>query len=132
VRKLTAAHPDVRVIGRVPKKDVLSYIANFDLALYPRTLDQGVQAVKTADYLAAGVPLVSYNYEVTKHVAEQGAGVLVETPTGFVDAVVFLAENEHYRRALAKAAASAGKLLDWNKLALRYEADILERYLRVI
>ena len=79
-----AGRPDVLLTGRVPQSDVLSYVSNFDVALYPRAADQGVRVVKTAEYLGVGAPVVSYDYDVVADVREAGAGILVGDPREFV------------------------------------------------
>jgi glycosyltransferase involved in cell wall biosynthesis len=44
VRARVAGRDDIVLFGRVPKEDVLAHAANFDVALYPRTEDQGIRA----------------------------------------------------------------------------------------
>jgi glycosyltransferase involved in cell wall biosynthesis len=117
------------LFGRVTASQVLPRVANFDLGLYARTADQGVQSIKIAEYMGAGVPTVVYDYAVTRIVAETGAGVLVQSPEDFVTAVVALATNEDRRRSLADAACEAGRQIDAAELARRYEAEILDVYL---
>jgi glycosyltransferase involved in cell wall biosynthesis len=109
VRARVSARDDVLVLGRVPRERVLAYAANFDVALYPRSADQGIRAAKVAEYMGAGAPIVSYDYEVTPDVAEARAGILVSSPREFVDAVVTLAENRARRGELAAASAAAGR-----------------------
>jgi glycosyltransferase involved in cell wall biosynthesis len=108
---------------------VLAYVANFDVALYPRTQDQGVRSAKVAEYMGLGVPTVSYDYRVTEVLRETGAGILVREPREFVEAVVALATDLERRAQVAAAAAAAGHELDWDVLARRYEREILDRYL---
>jgi glycosyltransferase involved in cell wall biosynthesis len=55
--------------------------------------------------------------------------VLVPTPREFVDAVVRLVDDDAARAAIADAARRAGRELDWDVLAHRYETEILDRYL---
>ncbi|MEX0673984.1 MAG: glycosyltransferase [Gaiellaceae bacterium] len=129
VRARVAGRDDVLLFGRVAKGDVLPHVANFDVALYPRTRDQGIRAAKTAEYLGAGAPVVSYDYEVTQDVKEAGAGILVSSPAEFVDAVASLARDPAKRAELAAAARAAGARLDWDVLARRYREEILDRYL---
>jgi glycosyltransferase involved in cell wall biosynthesis len=124
-----AGRSDIVVFGRVPREQVLDHVANFDLALYPRTADQGIQAAKVAEYMGVGVPTVSYDFEVTSVLRETGAGVLVEGPRDFVDAVVRLVADGPARRGLAAAAARAGRELDWDLLGRRYGEEVLDRYL---
>jgi glycosyltransferase involved in cell wall biosynthesis len=120
---------NVVLFGRVTPSEVLPRVANFDLGLYARTADQGVQSIKIAEYMGAGVPTVAYDYAVTRLVAETGSGVLVDGPEDFVAAVVALATNEDRRRSLAAAACEEGRQIDTAELARRYEAEILDVYL---
>jgi glycosyltransferase involved in cell wall biosynthesis len=129
VRARVAGRDDIVLFGRVPKEDVLAHAANFDVALYPRTEDQGIRAAKVAEYMGAGAPIVSYDYEVTQDVRAAGAGVLVATPAEFVDAVAALANDPARRAELAAASHAAGRRLDWDVLARRYADEILDRYL---
>lgn len=118
----------VELLGRVPRERLLAHVACFDVGLYPRTKDQGIQSVKIAEYMGAGVPTVAYDYDVTQVVRVADAGVLVETPRAFVDAVVRLAESEPDRSALAERAGAFGLSLDWRALAERYN-DVLDRHI---
>ena len=117
VRARTGGRDDIVLFGRLPREQALATAANFDLALYPRTADQGIQAAKVAEFIGLGVPTVSYDYKVTENLRETGAGVLVPTPREFVDAVVRLAEDEAARGDIAAAARRAGAELDWDVLA---------------
>jgi len=129
VRARCAGRSDIVLFGRVPRDRVLDHVANFDIALYPRTADQGIQAAKVAEYMGLGVPTVSYDYEVTAVLRDTDAGVLVDQPHDFVDAVVRLAGDADARGRLAEAAGQAGRALDWDVLARRYETEILDRYI---
>jgi glycosyltransferase involved in cell wall biosynthesis len=119
----------VRLFGLLPREEALAHAAAFDVAVYPRTKDQGIRAVKVAEYMGAGVPTVSYDYEVTEELRETGAGVLVDSPRGFVEAVARLAADDDDRRALAAIARKVGRERDWDVLARRYEDEVLNRYL---
>lgn len=124
-----AGRDDVLLVGTVPQPEALPYVAAFDIALYPRAKDQGVRASKIADYMGAGVPTVSYDYEVVGDLRESGAGLLAQTPAEFVDAVVRLVDDEGERRRLAAIARRAGAERDWRVLIPRFERDVLDVYL---
>jgi glycosyltransferase involved in cell wall biosynthesis len=128
VERRIAGRRDIRLIGSVPKASVMSYVANFDVALYPRTEGRGIRASKIAEYLGAGVPVVSYDYEVVEDVREAGAGILVDTPREFVEAVERVVRDDALRGALAGAAKAAGAERDWRVLSARV-ADVLDRHL---
>jgi glycosyltransferase involved in cell wall biosynthesis len=129
IRRRTSGRDDIVLFGRVPRNRVLPLVASLDVALYPRRHDQGISASKVGEYLGAGVPIVSYDLRVTENVAAAGAGILVQSPREFVDAVEHLAHDGPERARLADAAARAGRDLDWSRLARRYEEEILDRYL---
>lgn len=129
LRRRLAGREDVELTGRVSRAEVLGRVASFDVALYPRARDEGIQAVKIAEYLGAGIPTVSYDYRVADILRETGSGLVVSSAREFVEAVVRLARDEAERRRLAEAARSAGAELDWSLLARRYETEILDRYL---
>ncbi|MGH3003195.1 MAG: glycosyltransferase [Gaiellaceae bacterium] len=128
VRTALAGRDDVVLWGRLPRDRALSTAASFDIALYARTEDTGIQAAKVGELIGLGVPTVSYDYRVTENLRELGAGVLVGTPDEFVAAVVRLATDGSARGTLADAARRAGRDLDWDVLARRYE-EILATYM---
>ena len=129
LRQRLAGRDDVLLLGRLPRPQALAATSCFDVALYPRTEDTGIRAAKVAEYMGFGVPTVSYDYEVTANLRETGAGVLVPDARAFVEALVSLLTDEASRRAVAELAARAGKALDWDVLARRFENEVLDRYL---
>jgi glycosyltransferase involved in cell wall biosynthesis len=128
LRRRLERREDIVLFGRLPRERALATAAAFDLSVYPRTQDTGIRAAKVAELIGLGVPIVSYDYEVTADIAETGSGLLVETPREFVEAVVRLVEEESTRGDLSAAAKRAGAELDWDLLARRYD-EILDRHL---
>lgn len=128
IRRRCHGREDIILHGRVPRDEVLSYLAACDIALYPRTADEGYQASKIIEYMGCGVPTVSYDYQVTADLREAGAGLLARTPREFVDAVERLAQDEALRRELEAGARAAAAARDWDLLAREYEA-VLDRHL---
>lgn len=124
-----AGRDDIELIGRLPREQALAVASQFDVAPYARTRDQGIRAAKVSEFIGLGVPTVSYDYEVTSNLRETGAGVLVPDARAFVDAVVQLLGDSGARAELAAAALRAGRALDWNVLARRYEAEVLDAHL---
>jgi glycosyltransferase involved in cell wall biosynthesis len=124
-----AGRDDVKVFGRLPRERALAVASQFDVAPYARTQDTGIRAAKVAEFIGLGVPTVSYDYEVTANLRETGAGLLVPDSRSFVDAVVRLMTDEQARREIAEAARRAGRELDWDVLAARFEREVLDVYL---
>jgi glycosyltransferase involved in cell wall biosynthesis len=128
VAERLAGRADVVLFGRLPRAEALAVAANFDVAPYARTADQGVRAAKVSELIGLGVPTVSYDYEVTANLKETGAGVLVADASGFVEAVTQLLTDDAARAGFAAAALRAGRDLDWDVLARRYADEVLDRY----
>jgi glycosyltransferase involved in cell wall biosynthesis len=120
---------DVELIGRLPRERALAVASQFDVAPYARTEDQGIRAAKVSEFIGLGVPTVSYDYEVTSNLRDTGAGVLVPDSRTFVEAVVRLLDDSAARAELAAAALRAGRELDWDVLARRFEAEVLDAFL---
>jgi glycosyltransferase involved in cell wall biosynthesis len=124
-----AGRDDVELLGRLPRERALAAASQFDVAPYARTEDQGIRAAKVSEFIGLGVPTVSYDYEVTSNIRETGAGILVPDGRAFVDAVVQLLSDAGARGELAAAALHAGRELDWDVLARRFETEVLDAYL---
>jgi glycosyltransferase involved in cell wall biosynthesis len=125
-----AGRDDIVLFGRVSRERVLPILMNADLAVYPRRKAAGLAVMKISSYLAAGLPVVSYDEpRVSAQLAPTGAGVVVDSPRELVAAVERLAADGAERGRLAEAARAAGRELDWDVLARRYETEILDRYL---
>ena len=128
VERRAAARSDIVSFGRIPRDRVLPYVANFDVALYPRVSDGGVRSAKGADYLGAGVPTVAYDYRVADDLREAGAAVLVKDAKEMAAAVTRLVRHADERAALAAAARRAGDQRDWRVLAGRFDDEVLGHY----
>jgi glycosyltransferase involved in cell wall biosynthesis len=129
LRARLSGRDDVVLFGRLPREEALAVASCFDLAPYARTADQGVRAAKVSELLGLGVPVVSYDYDVTANLRETGAGVLVADRRAFVEAAVALLTDDSARASLADAARRAGAELDWRLLARRFELEVLDGFL---
>jgi len=129
LRDRLADRGDILLFGRLARPQALATAAAFDVAPYARTADQGIRAAKISELIGLGVPTVSYDYAVTKNLEELGAGILVPDARAFVEATVRLLTDEEARWPLSTAAARAGRDLDWDVLARRYQSEVLDRYL---
>lgn len=128
LRRRLSERADILLAGNLPRERLLAELSAVDVALYPRTTDQGVRAAKIAEYLGLGIPIVSYDWSVVADVREAGAGVLVQAPDEFADVVARLLHDPVERGQLAERARAAGVERDWRVLARRYAA-ILDAHL---
>lgn len=128
VRQRVAALANVRLFGRLPQPEALAHLSNADIAVYPRRVDHAPFAVKIAEYIGLGLPTVAYTLPITEIVSEAGAGLCVESPEQFVDAVARLVHDPDLRARLSGNAQLAGRQFDWSELARRYEREIFDVY----
>jgi glycosyltransferase involved in cell wall biosynthesis len=128
-REMCADRSDILLLGRIPQDRVLPYIANLDIALYPRRVDHSPMPVKLVEYIALGVPTVSYDLDLAQILRETGAGCLASSPEEFADRVERLSLNEGERHQLSAAGKSVAPSFDWDNLAARYQREVLDRYL---
>jgi glycosyltransferase involved in cell wall biosynthesis len=126
---MVGGREDIELTGRLPRDRALAVASQFDVAPYARTQDQGIRAAKVSEFIGLGVPTVSYDYEVTSNLRETGSGILVRDARAFVEATVQLLGDSGSRAEIAAAALRAGRELDWDVLARRFEAEVLDTYL---
>lgn len=117
-------------IKLIPFLDILNYISNFDIAVYPRTKPDLVRfRVKIAEYMACGIPIVSTNVEEGPRIIikEAKCGIICDSQEDFVRALVRLAQSAEMRQELGKAGQRyASENLDWSILAERYKQILSE------
>ena len=124
----TRCRGGVALLGRIPRAQLLAHVANFDVGLYPRAADQGIQSVKIAEYMGVGVPTVAYDYEVTQVVRTSGGGVLVGARASSSTRSSGSRATRSERARLAETALVYGRSLDWRALAERYN-ELLDRHI---
>lgn len=129
-RKLAGRH-DVRLLGYIEQRNLANVLACLDVAVYPRRLSHVPRAVKVAEWLAMGVPVVGFDLPVLADVRRCGGGILVSDEKGFADAVVALLENADLRGSLSERARSYGRGLGWDRLARRYVDEVFADLLPV-
>ena len=128
VARWCAGRDDILVLGRLDQDEVVNHVAAFDIALYPRRVAHTVRTVKVAEYMGVGVPTVSYDLDIVRDLETSGGGIVVTTPSQFVDAVAELAENPERRRAMGTAAGEYAAGWRWSTLGQRYR-EVLDEHL---
>jgi glycosyltransferase involved in cell wall biosynthesis len=114
----------IKLLGYIPSLDILNYISNFDIAVYPRTKPDLVRfRVKIAQYMACGVPIVATNVEEGPSIIlkEVRCGIICDSQEDFANTLVNLAKSAEIRLELGKAGQKyARENLDWPILTQRY------------
>lgn len=126
VRARTAQMDGVRLCGFVRPDQILNYVSNFDIAVYPRFINlDGRESVKIVQALACGVPVVAADVAEAAAVRESGGGILVPTVDELAGTMAHLAKASEIRLALGAKARVFGLRRDWDILARQYD-KILE------
>jgi glycosyltransferase involved in cell wall biosynthesis len=123
----------IKFFGYLPLSDLLNYISNFDIGVYPRTWSPppGRFSVKIAQFMACGVPIVSTTVDEAFIIREAQCGIVCPSQECFSKALVELALAPEKRTDLGKSGqAYATMNLDWSKLVRRYEQTFRNGSLR--
>ncbi|MEM2445727.1 MAG: glycosyltransferase [Candidatus Bathyarchaeia archaeon] len=121
----------VRILGYVPFHDILNFVANFDIGVYPRVVQDfppGRFSVKIAQMMACGIPIVSTRADEAFIIREAECGMVCGSKEEFVRALIELARSPELRLRLGKQGeAYARTYLDWNILVNRYKRILSEQ-----
>lgn len=124
VKNYAAKESWIKLFGYVSFSEILNYVSNFDIGVYPRTWSppSGRFSVKIAQYMACGVPVVSTNTDEAFILREAQCGVVCTSQEEFSQALVDLARSPDRRLALGhKGRMYAETYLDWSILVRQYE-----------
>jgi len=118
----------VKLFGYVPFSEMLNYLANVDIGVYPRTWipPPARFSVKIAQFMGCGIPVVSRELDESFIISETRCGVVCKTQGDFTEALVELARNKEKRAALGEAGRSyAERNLDWSVLVPIYKEVLM-------
>jgi glycosyltransferase involved in cell wall biosynthesis len=125
---LQGRKPWVKLFGYVPFSEMLNYLANVDIGVYPRTWDPPPArfSVKIAQFMASGIPVVARDLDESFVITEANCGVVCKTQRDFTQALVALTRNEENRASLGKAGRSYAETnLDWSILVPIYKKVLM-------
>lgn len=129
VKKFAAGKSWIKLFGYIPFSDVLNYVGNFDVAVYPRTytLPPGRFSVKIVHYMACGIPIISTNVDESFIVKEGSCGIICSSQGDFSKALVESVRSPESRVELGKAGRNYVEAnLDWSILVPRYRSILME------
>ena len=116
------------LFGYVPFSEMLNYLANVDIGVYPRTWTPPPArfSVKIAQFMACGISVVSRELDEGFIIREAGCGVLCKTQADFSRVLIELAQSDEKRRNLGHSGRNYARAhLDWSVLVPAYK-EILE------
>jgi glycosyltransferase involved in cell wall biosynthesis len=118
----------VKMFGYVPFTEMLHYLANVDIGVYPRTWNPPPArfSVKIAQFMACGIPVVSRDLDESFVVTDAGCGVVCKTQEDFSQALAELARSAEKRAELGNAGRDyAQTKLDWSVLMPIYKEILM-------
>lgn len=127
-------YPQIRNLGYIPHSALLNYVANFDIALYPRLHDFGGRhSVKLLEFMGCGCPIVTTDVTESFYVRDANCGLIAtQTPTAFADKVLKLVNDSDLRTKLGENGARFAQNYQWRTLAQRYRAEVLQPILETV
>ena len=127
VTQRVAGREDIVLFGRLPRERALADASNFDVSVYARERDQGIRAAKIGEMIGLGSSDRLVRLRGDERPRETGAGFLVGTTRGIRATQSFTcSRTSRSARRLAAAARRAGRELDWDVLAARFEREVLD------
>jgi glycosyltransferase involved in cell wall biosynthesis len=118
----------VKLFGYVPFSEMLNYLANVDIGVYPRTWNPPPArfSVKIAQFMACGIPVVSRDLDESFVVTDAGCGIVCKSQADFSRALADLAQSVERRNELGNAGRAYAKTnLDWSVLMPLYREILL-------
>jgi glycosyltransferase involved in cell wall biosynthesis len=118
----------VKLFGYVPFSEMLNYLANVDIGVYPRTWTPPPArfSVKIAQFMACRIPVVSRDLDESFVLKEAGCGVVCDSQDDFSGALVELARSAEKRAELGNAGrVYAQTKLDWSILVPIYKEILM-------
>jgi glycosyltransferase involved in cell wall biosynthesis len=115
---------DKRIIpyGLLSVSDCADLLPSFDLALYPRKIDNGWLPQKLVEYIGAGLPILGFRLIDTEIIEELGVGVLVDGVDEFASRLDHFCENKQELETLRKNSRHYATQYSWKSLADNFEA----------
>jgi glycosyltransferase involved in cell wall biosynthesis len=119
----------VKLFGYVPFSEMLNYLANVDIGVYPRTWTPPPArfSVKIAQFMACGIPIVSRDLDESFVLREARCGIVCKTQEDFSRALVELTQSAEKRAELGRAGLNYAQTnLDWSVLVPVYQKILME------
>ena len=115
----------VKLFGYVSFFEMLNYLKNVDIGVYPRIWDPPPArfSLKIAQFMGCGIPIVSRELDESFIISEAGCGIVCKTQRAFTEALVDLTKNKEKRVSIGAAGRSYAEInLDWSVLVPAYKA----------
>jgi len=119
---------NVVLYGRIPQEDLMNVLMASDIAINPVMHGSGI-CIKTLDYMAAGIPIVSTQRGMRGINAKNKEHALICKLKDFKDSIVLLYKDQSLRNRLVKNSLLAVKKEFDCKVISQKLAGILERAL---
>src|SRR5204863_6861699 len=87
---LQGRQSSVKLFGYVPFSEMLNYLANVDIGVYPRTWTPPPArfSVKIAQFMGCGIPVVSRDLDESFILTEARCGIVCKTQKEFSQALI--------------------------------------------
>ena len=121
--------PQIKLHGYIARNELLNYVKNFDIAVYPRLVDVGGRfSVKLIEYMGCGVPIVSTDVSESFIIEQAGSGLVTSTADEFAGALIELCRDAKLRKSLGDEGIEFAADYDWDILAERYQREVFDVY----
>ena len=107
--------------GLVSQSTNQEIIERCHVGIYPRTFDHRRSMKKIFDYIGAGIPMVTFDLVDSEIVKERDLGLVVNSSTEFVDAIIALYKDKSLYNQIEKNVLKERGNFMWSTLAEKLE-----------
>lgn len=123
-RRRIADLPNVVAHGYLNRFENATLMQSCHVAIYPRTVDHLRAVQKIAEYIGAGLPIVTFRLVDTELVTKLNLGISVENPAEFARAILLLKSDAERYGYYKRNVEGVQHAYSWKTLAYKMESII--------
>lgn len=119
----------IKIFGYVHHNNLLNYVKNFDIAVYPRLVDlDGRFSIKLLEYMGFVVSIASTNVSESFIVKQSNSGFIASTHNEFVSYILELCRSIELRKSFGDRGIRFSSEYDWDIIVKRYQQEVINIY----
>jgi glycosyltransferase involved in cell wall biosynthesis len=125
--RLQREHPEFSFGGMMSRDELAQRYASADIFIHPSLTETFGNVLTEA--MASGLAVAAFDYAAARQFVRNGVnglGVPITAPQALIDAAVTLATRPALRKHLRTAAREGLLEQSWDKVAARFESDLIE------
>lgn len=123
-RKKVAGNSNIFAHGYLDRYENTRLMQSCHVAIYPRKVDHLRAVQKVAEYIGAGLPIVTFRLVDTELVTRHNLGITVENSLDFAKAILSLKHDKEKYERYKKNIVDVQYAFSWQNLAKKMESKV--------